>query len=302
MPGKENKFYVYVHRRGSCGSIFYVGMGCKGRAWQISGRNKHWVSVYNKHGRDVEVCQEKMSRDDACLLEKWLISKLRHQKEKLTNITDGGDGCSGKVLSRDERIRASRIKGGMPVYCSDGRVFDSASGAALVLSDEMGKPCFPAAILACCKAGHGSAYGRGWSYNEGGCHDFAVGAKNICLKVSSSDGMSFDSIVDAAAYTSKRIGKNADPSSISKAAKSTKRSAYGLKWAMGSDPQDARNKLCEEFKIIRGGGKKYRDVKAAAEDIFNCGLSATVNSARSAISACISNKTLTAYSFSWERC
>jgi len=51
----NKKFYVYVHIKESDNTVFYVGKGSGGRAWDFYGRNVYWKNVKNKHGVRVEI-------------------------------------------------------------------------------------------------------------------------------------------------------------------------------------------------------------------------------------------------------
>ena len=85
------KFYVYIHRRATDNTIFYVGKGMKQRAWYFIDRSEWWTRVHEKHGTIVEICQKDMLEDEAYLLEMWLIAKMRHLGIALVNSTIGGD-------------------------------------------------------------------------------------------------------------------------------------------------------------------------------------------------------------------
>lgn len=54
-----NDFYVYVHRRATDESIFYVGRGRKKRA-HSTGHNPHWRNIVKKHGRTVHIVDENL--------------------------------------------------------------------------------------------------------------------------------------------------------------------------------------------------------------------------------------------------
>lgn len=95
---KPTGFYVYLHRKATDGSCFYVGKGSAKRAWILSGRsNPKWRRTALKYGVICEVCCDNLSEDNANLLEMWLIAKLRHEGVDLSNLTDGGEGASGWV-------------------------------------------------------------------------------------------------------------------------------------------------------------------------------------------------------------
>ena len=89
-------FYVYLHIREDDGLVFYVGKGKGKRAWERSMRNRHWHFVANKHGFVVKVIDEKLSQDDAFALERYLIESYRSIGTGIVNVSDGGDGGTGK--------------------------------------------------------------------------------------------------------------------------------------------------------------------------------------------------------------
>lgn len=88
-------FYTYLHRRNDTGAIFYVGKGSSNRAYSVSSRSKHWLAIYRKHGRTVEICANWNSEEEAHAHEILLIEALKSIGEPLVNHTDGGDGVSG---------------------------------------------------------------------------------------------------------------------------------------------------------------------------------------------------------------
>jgi len=95
--GREKLFYAYTHSRPD-GSVFYVGKGCGRRAWNFTkGRNPKHLAIINKHGAEniivtVYPCE---SEQAAFAMEVDLISKHRG----LANMTDGGEGASGRPVS-----------------------------------------------------------------------------------------------------------------------------------------------------------------------------------------------------------
>lgn len=108
-------YYVYVHKKKTDGEVFYVGKGRKSRAYQKHSRSRFWHSVVNNHGFDVEIVLKDVSEKDAYLKEIELIT-LYGRRDKglgtLVNLTDGGEGGCGFVLTDDQRIAMSkRMKG-----------------------------------------------------------------------------------------------------------------------------------------------------------------------------------------------
>lgn len=89
------EYYVYIHRKKSDNSIFYVGKGSGVRAWDLVKRNELWKKVANKYGVKVEIYKKGMQEWYAYEIEKDLIlkhGKISNKTGILTNITDGGDG------------------------------------------------------------------------------------------------------------------------------------------------------------------------------------------------------------------
>lgn len=89
---QKNDAYVYVHIKGSDGTVFYVGKGTKRRAWDRRKRNPWWRSIVAKHGLEVAIVKDGMSESCAFSLERALI---RAYAGTLCNLTDGGEGASG---------------------------------------------------------------------------------------------------------------------------------------------------------------------------------------------------------------
>ncbi len=100
-------FYVYVHRKKSDSSIFYVGKGTKDRAYRKKGRNRYWHNIVNKHGYYVEIVQNHISEWVALELEKYLISEYKNLGYKLCNLTEGGEGISGYAHTEEAKKRVS---------------------------------------------------------------------------------------------------------------------------------------------------------------------------------------------------
>lgn len=95
------KHCVYIHKRLTDDRIFYVGKGYPPRAKSHYGRNRHWLNVAHKHGWRHEVVRDGMTEACAFSLERMLISVIG--RDNLCNLTDGGEGASGVVLSPESR-------------------------------------------------------------------------------------------------------------------------------------------------------------------------------------------------------
>lgn len=98
-------YYVYAYLRKN-GLPYYIGKGKDKRAWS---KNHGRVSVPNDLSKIV-ILHENLSEKEAHLLEVELI-KLYGRKDKdngiLINLTDGGEGGSGRILNADsiEKLR-----------------------------------------------------------------------------------------------------------------------------------------------------------------------------------------------------
>lgn len=76
---------VYLHRKKTDDSVFYVGMGSIKRAYVNANRGNWWNGVVNKYGYYVQIYKENLSKEEAFELEIELIEKYGR--------IDIGTGC-----------------------------------------------------------------------------------------------------------------------------------------------------------------------------------------------------------------
>lgn len=110
---QEKQFYVYVHRYASGpkqGEVFYVGKGKGNRLKSISKRNPHWRNIVNKYGFTHHIMAHFHNEECAFSFERALIAF--YGRENLCNMTDGGEGVSGRVISIDERLKRALSQAG----------------------------------------------------------------------------------------------------------------------------------------------------------------------------------------------
>lgn len=100
------KYYVYIHKTLDSNTIFYVGKGKGKRCSETRSRNIYWHNIVNKHGFYYEKVAENISDENAKELEIFLISLIG--RKNLTNMTDGGDGSSGYIASKETRLKLSK--------------------------------------------------------------------------------------------------------------------------------------------------------------------------------------------------
>jgi hypothetical protein len=106
--------YVYRHIRLDKNEPFYIGIGSDEeykRANTNTRRNKHWINI-SKFGYEVDILFDGLTWDEACVKEKEFISLYgRKDKNKgsLCNLTDGGDGSVGVIVSEYGRKQRSEF-------------------------------------------------------------------------------------------------------------------------------------------------------------------------------------------------
>ena len=108
----EAKFYTYVHRKASTGEVFYVGKGSGKRYAATQDRSSYWRRIVDKHGVAIEVVAYFFDEAAAFDHERLLIAEYRASGVKLCNLTDGGDGASGNVMSEEARRKISEANKG----------------------------------------------------------------------------------------------------------------------------------------------------------------------------------------------
>lgn len=110
----SKKFYVYAHYKLDDGTVFYIGKGSTNRAYSTSHRSRWWKSTVKVHGYTVSIWSDDLDEATAFKLEsEWINLYGRRDTGAgcLVNMTDGGDGASGKVHSQEtkDKIRNSNL-------------------------------------------------------------------------------------------------------------------------------------------------------------------------------------------------
>jgi hypothetical protein len=121
-----NKYYVYAHLKPGTDEVFYIGRGQKSRIIDkcINKRNDYWKRIVNKYGGfDYFKIEEGLTNDQANQLEMYWIAQFRNWGFNLVNMTDGGEGCVGKKLTKEQiegiRLRALGNKRNVGRRCSE---------------------------------------------------------------------------------------------------------------------------------------------------------------------------------------
>jgi hypothetical protein len=101
----NNDYYVYLYLRPD-GTPYYVGKGKGGRAFQ---RYKRRIKPPDDENRII-FHAENLTEDEAFTLEKELIAKYGRKDNGtgiLRNLTDGGEGTSGIIITNERRAKLS---------------------------------------------------------------------------------------------------------------------------------------------------------------------------------------------------
>lgn len=122
----QSDYYVYVLMRPDTGEPFYVGKGFGKRMFQHEksarkGEKSHKANLIRKFLRDGQeirrtVIEENLTEVAAFILEREAITEIgRYPHGSLTNLTDGGDGSSGTIVSESTRRKIAASQQGRPL-------------------------------------------------------------------------------------------------------------------------------------------------------------------------------------------
>lgn len=114
----RNDYYVYAHYLNENDTTpFYVGRGCRNRAYSKSGRNKQWHKVVaDNNGFVVKFIKDDLLEEDALSLEIELIKKYGRRNINtgvLVNETFGGETATRQFVitpEMEERIKIVTAK------------------------------------------------------------------------------------------------------------------------------------------------------------------------------------------------
>ena len=113
--------YIYRHIRLDKNEPFYIGigsdtMGKYTRANNIAKRSKFWKSIINKTEYRVDILIDNLTWENACEKEKEFILLYGRKDLKLgtlVNMTNGGEGTFGLIVSEESRIKISESERGI---------------------------------------------------------------------------------------------------------------------------------------------------------------------------------------------
>lgn len=264
-------FYVYLHRKATTGEVFYVGKGHGNRAWVTTGRSKHWKNIESKHGITVEIAESGLQEWYAFELESELISLYGRKDKKqgnLINLTDGGEGVSGRLLTGESRAKLSRTlkkKFSTPEY----RTAASARGIKLL---------------------RGTKLRAGLTVKQ---RDL-FGLKVTCVET----GDRFVSLTEAVEWLKSKGHQKAIGSHIASAARGNKRlKAYGYSWRISSERSPARISHIRSKAVVSDTLDTIFVSMRQAKDFLIC--SGVEKASASAICVCCKEQVNSAYGHTW---
>jgi group I intron endonuclease len=116
-------FYIYRHIRPDTNEVFYIGKGNtfskshSNRAYEKHRRNKWWQNIVSKNNGNykVEILFECETEDEVNKKEIEFIELYGRKdlgKGTLVNLTNGADGSVGVVVSKETRLKLSKMFSG----------------------------------------------------------------------------------------------------------------------------------------------------------------------------------------------
>ena len=132
-----NEYYVYLYLRED-GTPYYVGKGKNNRAFSKNGRSVHLPLDKTK----IIFYSKNLTEDEAFELEKELIKKYGRKDNGtgiLRNLTDGGDGVSGAIVTDETKIKLSenmKVRMNTPEMKAQTAAFNTRTKKGKTLSEE----------------------------------------------------------------------------------------------------------------------------------------------------------------------
>lgn len=215
------EFFVYVHKKESDGTVFYVGKGTKLRWCNIHSRSLHWKNTARKHGVYCDIVAASLTAQEALILEKKLIESYGRQDKCtgcLVNMTAGGEGVVDYIFTEEHRQKISEAGIGKK-HTEDSKEKIRQANLNRVFS--------PETIIKMSEAR------KGVPYTEAQRKSSAIRANPRARKIMCIEtGEVYESITKAARALS------LDSSSLTKACNGKKKSCKGFTWKFVEDNLD----------------------------------------------------------------
>lgn len=119
--------YIYRHVRHDNNEPFYIGIGLTDdpeykRAYSKKGRNNIWKGIVSRTTYSVHIMMDDLSAEDVKEKEKEFIKlygRIACGTGVLCNLTDGGDGSVGVIVSEETRRKQSEAHKGKKYEISE---------------------------------------------------------------------------------------------------------------------------------------------------------------------------------------
>lgn len=108
---KNLRFYIYIHYTKD-NIPFYVGKGQKVRCLDSKNRSNWWYSIVEKYGYYVVIKEINLNEEECFEREVFWINYYGRKDLKqgtLVNLTNGGEGVSGRIYSKEEKEKKSKF-------------------------------------------------------------------------------------------------------------------------------------------------------------------------------------------------
>lgn len=134
-------FYVYQHLRLDNNIPFYIGKGCKDRAFRKRRNNVGWNNIVDKIGFTVEIIKYFEDEKEAIIYENELITLYRNKGIELVNQTKYSSG--GTSYSYTDEVKAKQSLGQIGIkrpkskeWCD--KVSKANKGRKILWADKIG--------------------------------------------------------------------------------------------------------------------------------------------------------------------
>lgn len=125
-------WYVYKHTRLDTNEVFYIGIGKTKnfkRAYTKFNRNGFWYNVTNRCAWVAEIISKDLTFEEACTEEVLLIKTYGRRNTNLgtlVNLTNGGEGADGVVMSEETKIKISKSHKGKKLSVEHANIIRNA--------------------------------------------------------------------------------------------------------------------------------------------------------------------------------
>lgn len=108
------KHVLYFHINSFTEEVFYVGIGLKSRPYEKT-RSQLWNRIVKKYGYKIKIIHEFDDRKEAEKMEVYYIGlygRINNKTGILANLTNGGEGLTGYIMSDETKKKLIEYKTG----------------------------------------------------------------------------------------------------------------------------------------------------------------------------------------------